>query len=510
MFGCVRKLKDADFLVAELGPTRFAAVEMDVCDVRSVYRAAEFVGEALVEGRREESWEGSEGGEEEEVKERKTKNGGGGVGGGGGGEAEDEAGIVAALGGTGSTRKKNNRRSSNHSSNSPRPRSGGNDDGGRRRRAASNRALLSGLVNCAGVAVPGPLLHQPLSEIRGHMEVNFFGASCVTQAFAPLLGAGKGEKTVEKKEAGVNTCNGDVSFSSSSSSSSSSDTPPFSRFAASSFPVSNPGTIVQISSTAGKLSAPFIGAYAASKHALEAASDALRRELIPYKVDVLVIEPGAVATPIWDKAEHHDASAYDGTPYAGPLKVFGEIVRAEGRVSFFEVFLSRYFFRQRVKIHSPTPPHRTPPPTHKKKAGHSPQRIAHIVSDLLDKTQKKQEKELLGKLFSYFSLPPTRTTCVYKRVKNWTLPHLLPDRLSDLIVAALLGMLPGPFFRNAALAAAAAAGKEKTSAAVVVSGGGGGNNKSSKQQGRLFTRHAVAALAFIAAIFSFAWRAAAS
>ena len=334
---------------------------MDVCDERSVYRAAEFVGEALVEGKSGEGW--LEGGEEEgeekgrqpqhqqqQQQQQQRKTGGGR----GGGEGQGEA-IAALLGGGTSSSRKNGNGSL------PlrllRSRGGGSGSGSgsggirgvseppqpvrrRRQRAPSHAALLAGLVNCAGVAVPGPLLHQPLSEIRRQMEVNFFGACCVTQAFAPLLGAGRGERTEEKREAGVDTGCEDASSSppSSSSSAFSSSSPPFSRFSASSFPVSNPGTIVQISSTAGKLSAPFIGAYAASKHALEAASDALRRELVPYGCDLLVLEPGAVATPIWDKAEGHDVSAYDGTPYKGPLKVFGEIVRAEGRVSFFDVF----------------------------------------------------------------------------------------------------------------------------------------------------------------------------
>ena len=350
----MRKLEDADFLVAELGPTRFAAVEMDVCDAGSVHRAAEFVGEALVEGRSGEGWL-IEKGEEQEEEERRRQQQQQESGGKGGKGAEGVAAAAAAgVGGEGAVKTKSISSSSSLTPHPPR----------RRVRAASGTALLAGLVNCAGVAVPGPLLHQPLSEVRRHMEVNFFGATCVTQAFAPLLGAGRGERTAERKEAGVNTGIESASSSSPSSSPSSSFSPAattaaaassssssyssnssyFSRFAASSFPVSNPGTIVQISSTAGKLSAPFIGAYAASKHALEASSDALRRELFPYKVDVLVVEPGAVATPIWDKAEHHDVSAYDETPYRVPLKVFGEIVRAEGRVRFFFSLFFPFFF----------------------------------------------------------------------------------------------------------------------------------------------------------------------
>jgi len=339
----VRKLRDADALISELGPTRFSAVEMDVCDVASVYRAAEFVGEVLVEGKREEGWRegGEEDGaeeEEEEVKDKKQKqrNQKEQKGAGGGGESGEEE-VISALGGSNARIKKKKKTENNSSSSDNGDRSGSGEGKEKKTtlRARSDRALLSGLVNCSGVAIPGPLLHQPLSEIRTHMEVNFFGVCCVTRAFAPLLGAGRGEKAVERKEAGVV---GTSSRDSSSSSSSSPVTPPVSRFAAASFPVTNPGTIVQISSTAGKLSAPFIGAYAASKHALEAASDSLRRELVPYGVDVLVVEPGAVATPIWDKAEHHDVSAYDETPYRGPLKVFGEIVRAEGRVSFWSFF----------------------------------------------------------------------------------------------------------------------------------------------------------------------------
>jgi len=535
---------------------------MDVCDERSVYRAAEFVGEALVEGKSGEGW--LEGGEEEgeekgrqpqhqqQQHQQQRKTGGGR----GGGEGQGEA-IAALLGGGTSSSRKNG------SGSLPlrllRSRGGGSGSGSgsggirggsetpqpvrrRRQRAPSHVALLAGLVNCAGVAVPGPLLHQPLSEIRRQMEVNFFGACCVTQAFAPLLGAGRGERTEEKREAGVDTGCEDASSSppSSSSSAFSSSSPPFSRFAASSFPVSNPGTIVQISSTAGKLSAPFIGAYAASKHALEAASDALRRELVPYGCDLLVLEPGAVATPVWDKAEGHDVSAYDGTPYKGPLKVFGEIVRAEGRVSFFDVFflllqtkkfkktqknsLSLFEFLHLEKIKKRFP----------EQAGHTPQRIAGIVADLLDRTQKKKQKRslFLSSLPSPLSLllsapPPTRTTCVYRRVKNWTLPRLLPDRLSDLAVAAVLGMLPGPFFRNAnagapASAAPAAGEKEKASASAAAAAADAAadaaaaakessSSEQQLQQQQLFSaRCAVAAAAFVAAMISFAWRVAAA
>ena len=73
-----------------------------------------------------------------------------------------------------------------------------------------------------------------------------------------------------------------------------------------------------MSSVAGRFARPFLGAYAASKFGLEGLSDALRRELTVYGVEVVLIEPGMIATPIWDKAEEADLAAFDGTIYAAP------------------------------------------------------------------------------------------------------------------------------------------------------------------------------------------------
>jgi NAD(P)-dependent dehydrogenase (short-subunit alcohol dehydrogenase family) len=120
-------------------------------------------------------------------------------------------------------------------------------------------AGLAGLVNNAGIVVSGPVEFTSLDEWRRQFEVNFFGFLAVTQAFLPLVRKGKGR-------------------------------------------------IVNVSSIGGKVASPFVGPYAASKHALEAASDSLRRELRATGVEVSVIEPGAVATPIWEKGEK-DAGA---------------------------------------------------------------------------------------------------------------------------------------------------------------------------------------------------------
>jgi len=146
-----------------------------------------------------------------------------------------------------------------------------------------------------------------------------------------------------------------------------------------------------------------------------------------------------------------------------------------------------------------------PPPT---QAGHSPQRIARIVAGLLEQTQKNKDENKA--LFSF--PPPTRTTCVFRRIKNWTLPHLLPDRASDLIVAALLGMLPGPFFRNAEEEKGKGEeGKKVVAPAVVASEKKKQKSSTKKRNSSLaFARRAVAAVAFVSAVASFAWRVASS
>ncbi len=147
---------------------------------------------------------------------------------------------------------------------------------------------LSGLVNNAGVAVAGPLLEMDGEELRSQFDVNFFGVHTVTQAFAPLLG-------VDPDREGP------------------------------------PGRIVMISSVAGENGAPFLGAYAASKHAVEGYSQSLRRELMLFGVDVVVIGPGAIATPIWDKADDIDVDRYRNSPFFGALNAVRDYMLERGR-----------------------------------------------------------------------------------------------------------------------------------------------------------------------------------
>lgn len=143
---------------------------------------------------------------------------------------------------------------------------------GQQVREQLNGETLFGLVNNAGIAVPGPLIHLSTDDFRHQLEVNLVSVLIVTKAFVPLLGADRSRR-------------------------------------------GEPGRILNISSVSGKSASPFVGAYSASKHGLEGFSEALRRELMLYGIDVIIIGPGPIATPIWDKAEAVDISAYSHTDY---------------------------------------------------------------------------------------------------------------------------------------------------------------------------------------------------
>ncbi|MDF5711558.1 MAG: SDR family oxidoreductase [Nostoc sp. S4] len=112
---------------------------------------------------------------------------------------------------------------------------------------------ISGLVNNAGIAVPGPLELLPIAEFQHQINVNVTGQLAVTQAFLGLLRQGRGR-------------------------------------------------IVNMGSIAGRSPTPFLGAYNASKFALEALTDVMRMELRPWGISVSIIEPGSIATPIWNKS----------------------------------------------------------------------------------------------------------------------------------------------------------------------------------------------------------------
>ena len=121
------------------------------------------------------------------------------------------------------------------------------------REAVGGRGL-DGLVNNAGITVQGPLEFLALEELRRQLEVNVTGQIAVTQALLPEIRAARGR-------------------------------------------------IVNMGSVGGRVAHPFLGPYHASKYAIEALTDSLRKELRPWGIHVSVVEPGSMATEIWDKGE---------------------------------------------------------------------------------------------------------------------------------------------------------------------------------------------------------------
>lgn len=142
-------------------------------------------------------------------------------------------------------------------------------------RIADDGASLYGLVNNAGVSVTGPLEEVPLSEWRRQFETNVFGLMNVTRAVLPQMHA--------RRE----------------------------------------GRIVNIGSVAGRIVSPFMGVYAASKHAVEGLTDGLRRELRPFGIKVSLIRPGFINTPFGaEEQEGLQRYAEAGGPYAGAVAAF--------------------------------------------------------------------------------------------------------------------------------------------------------------------------------------------
>lgn len=145
---------------------------------------------------------------------------------------------------------------------------------------------LTGLVNNAGIAVSGPVETLGEEQYRKQFEVNVFGLIAVSQEVLPLLH--------DAKEAGLSP------------------------------------RIINISSVSGYMTSPFTSLYSASKFAVEALTDGMRRELAEFGIDVISIAPGPVKTPIWAKGREQTA-AYEGTRYAGILDKLGPYTEAAER-----------------------------------------------------------------------------------------------------------------------------------------------------------------------------------
>tara|TARA_A100001011_G_scaffold386564_1_gene462694 strand:- start:63 stop:932 length:870 start_codon:yes stop_codon:yes gene_type:complete len=138
---------------------------------------------------------------------------------------------------------------------------------------------LTGLFNNAGLAMAGPLLDLSIADLRYQFDVNVIGLMKVTQVFSGLLGT-----SLQRKGA--------------------------------------PGRIVMISSINGKIAMPFLGAYCASKFALEGLSQSLRSELNFYGIKLIVVGPGPIKTPIFDKTILKATKSFKDSPYKQAMTNF--------------------------------------------------------------------------------------------------------------------------------------------------------------------------------------------
>ena len=218
---------------------------------------------------------------------------------------------------------------------------------GEKVREALGGNTLQGLVCNAGVAVTGPILHIPVEEFEQQLDINVLGVVRTVQAFGPLLGANKSL-------------------------------------------TGKPGRVVTMSSVAGKMGMPFVGPYAASKHALEGLSKSLRKELALYGIGVHIIGPGAVATPIWDKAD--DTSELDKYRHTDYIKSMERV---------FKWMMDR----------GPK--------------GLPPRQIGERVHHCLTAANPKNR---------YAEVP--------QRFENWTMPRLLPEKFVDQQIIKRLGLRP--------------------------------------------------------------------
>jgi NAD(P)-dependent dehydrogenase (short-subunit alcohol dehydrogenase family) len=203
---------------------------------------------------------------------------------------------------------------------------------------------LTALINNAGIAVPGPLLNLPLADFRRQLEVNLVAVLSVSQAFLPLLGA--------RKNAGH-----------------------------------PPGRIINISSVSGSITYPFMVPYAVSKHGLESLSNGLRRELMIYGIDVIIIAPGSVQTPIWEKANQMDVNQFAESDYVETLATMQQVMVQNGRT------------------------------------GMPVERVTKAILAALESPK-----------------PKSRYVLARKWLTGWLLPRWLPDRWIDRIMAARMGL----------------------------------------------------------------------
>ena len=200
-----------------------------------------------------------------------------------------------------------------------------------------NSNLLA-LVNNAGVAISGPILLQKVKDFEKQININLNGAFRVLKFFAPLCGA---EKNNNSKK----------------------------------------GVIFNISSISGKIGMPGVGAYTASKFGLEGLSHSLRRELIRYGVDVVIIGPGPIKSEIFDKIDKKFLETLKKSDYAKMAKNIPKRMKNAKKIAF------------------------------------PPEEVGKLIFNALHDPNRK-----------------TRYTITPNKLMYWTLPMLITDRMLDKMV----------------------------------------------------------------------------
>ena len=209
----------------------------------------------------------------------------------------------------------------------------------------SNNSYLCSIINNSGIALGGPVQYLDLEVFKKQFDVNYFGLISVTKIFLDLL------------------------------------------IVSNTRPLKN--KIINIGSISGKRSYPFVAPYTSSKHALEGFNDSLRRELLLHDIDVVLIQPGPIKTPIWDKVPKIEDNPFLNTEYKVPLKKFNK-----GYLKAIE------------------------------SEGYHPDVVAKQVVQVM-KTNK----------------PKTRYVITKNIFKNYYIPGFLPDRWVDKIIGKMLGLI---------------------------------------------------------------------
>jgi len=194
---------------------------------------------------------------------------------------------------------------------------------------------LGGLINNSGISVAGPVEHLSIDSVEYNFNVNVLGIFRVTKTFLPLLGTQKDHPVL-------------------------------------------PGRILNISSISGKIPAPFLSSYTGTKYAVEGISHCLRMELLPYGIDVVIIGPGQVQTPIWDKGSLDE---FKDTQYSSSMMKFFTFLVNKGKTGM--------------------------------DLGECSRRIANIFE-----TER----------------PKTRYSIVQNKFQDWIMPLMIPDRVMDRII----------------------------------------------------------------------------